>query len=86
MYDLLVQAGKDTPVVGNTSGSYVTMKSNQGLVFGAATILSGRAAQRRVYSPTLISINPGFSGVFCDQGESSIHNGSSPIGFDIVIS
>lgn len=41
MYDLLVQAGKDTPVVGNQDGSYVTMKSNQGLVFGAATILSG---------------------------------------------
>ncbi|KAI0820483.1 Na+/solute symporter [Trametes gibbosa] len=41
MYDLLVQAGKDTPVVGNKNGSYVTMKSNQGLVFGAATILSG---------------------------------------------
>ncbi|KAH9916600.1 Na+/solute symporter [Epithele typhae] len=41
LYDLLVQAGKDTPVVGNQDGSYVTMKSNQGLVFGAATILSG---------------------------------------------
>ncbi|KAL1938110.1 hypothetical protein VTO73DRAFT_11939 [Trametes versicolor] len=41
MYDLLVQAGKDSPVMGNQDGSYVTMKSNQGLVFGAATILSG---------------------------------------------
>ena len=41
MYDLLVQASKDTPVVGNQDGSYMTMKSNQGLVFGAATILSG---------------------------------------------
>ncbi|RDX48959.1 Na+/solute symporter [Lentinus brumalis] len=41
LYDLLVQAGKDAPVVGNQDGSYVTMKSNQGLVFGAATILSG---------------------------------------------
>ncbi|OJT07009.1 Urea active transporter [Trametes pubescens] len=41
MYDLLVQAGKDTPVIGNQDGSYVTMKSNQGLVFGAATILTG---------------------------------------------
>ncbi|RPD58562.1 Na+/solute symporter [Lentinus tigrinus ALCF2SS1-7] len=41
LYDLLVQAGKDAPVVGNQNGSYVTMKSNQGLVFGAATILSG---------------------------------------------
>ncbi|KAI0691691.1 Na+/solute symporter [Earliella scabrosa] len=41
LYDLLVQAGKDAPVVGNQDGSYVTMKSNQGLVFGAATIMSG---------------------------------------------
>ncbi|KAI0632661.1 Na+/solute symporter [Trametes polyzona] len=41
IYDLLVQAGKDTPVDGNHNGSYLTMKSNQGLVFGAATILTG---------------------------------------------
>ncbi|KAI0351204.1 Na+/solute symporter [Trametes cingulata] len=41
MYDLLVQAGKDSPVEGNQNGSYLTMKSNQGLVFGAATIMSG---------------------------------------------
>ncbi|CDO71338.1 hypothetical protein BN946_scf184908.g96 [Trametes cinnabarina] len=41
LYDLLVQAGKNTPVDGNKDGSYLTMKSNQGLVFGAATILSG---------------------------------------------
>ncbi|KAI0364049.1 Na+/solute symporter [Pilatotrama ljubarskyi] len=41
MYNLLVQAGKDTPVEGNRNGSYLTMKSNQGLVFGAATIMSG---------------------------------------------
>jgi len=43
MYDLLVQAGIDTPVLGNQDGSYLTMKSNQGMVFGAATILSGFA-------------------------------------------
>ncbi|OCH90106.1 hypothetical protein OBBRIDRAFT_812877 [Obba rivulosa] len=43
MYNLLVQAGINTPVVGNQDGSYLTMKSNQGLVFGAATILSGFA-------------------------------------------
>ncbi|KAI0669067.1 putative urea transporter [Trametes maxima] len=41
MYELLVQAGKETPVVGNSGGSYLTMKSNQGLVFGAASIISG---------------------------------------------
>ncbi|GBE87236.1 Urea active transporter [Sparassis crispa] len=43
LYDLLVQAGIDAPVEGNQDGSYLTMKSNQGLVFGAATILSGFA-------------------------------------------
>lgn len=41
MYELLVQAGKDSPVIGNADGSYLTLKSNQGLIFGAATILSG---------------------------------------------
>ena len=41
LYDLLLEAGKETPVAGNQNGSYLTMKSNQGLVFGAATILSG---------------------------------------------
>lgn len=43
MYDLLVKAAEISPVVGNQGGSYLTMKSNQGLVFGAATILSGFA-------------------------------------------
>lgn len=42
MYDLLVQAAHETPVEGNQGGSYLTMKSNQGMVFGAASILSGR--------------------------------------------
>jgi len=41
LYDLLVKAGEETPVEGNQDGSYLTMKSNQGLVFGAVTIMSG---------------------------------------------
>ncbi|KJA22107.1 hypothetical protein HYPSUDRAFT_139584 [Hypholoma sublateritium FD-334 SS-4] len=41
LYNLLVEAGHENPVAGNQDGSYLTMKSNQGLVFGAATILSG---------------------------------------------
>ncbi|KAG2046339.1 Na+/solute symporter [Suillus hirtellus] len=41
LYDLLEQASIVTPVVGNQGGSYLTMKSDQGLVFGAITILSG---------------------------------------------
>ncbi|GAW00392.1 Na+ solute symporter [Lentinula edodes] len=43
LYDLLQAAAVTTPVEGNQNGSYLTMKSNQGLVFGAATILSGFA-------------------------------------------
>ncbi|EIW76837.1 Na+/solute symporter [Coniophora puteana RWD-64-598 SS2] len=43
LYELLQQASAETPVVGNHDGSYMTMKSNQGLVFGAATIVSGFA-------------------------------------------
>ncbi len=41
MYKLLKQAAIETPVQGNQDGSYLTMKSNQGITFGAATILSG---------------------------------------------
>ncbi|THU93389.1 Na+/solute symporter [Dendrothele bispora CBS 962.96] len=41
LYDLLQDAAAAVPVDGNQNGSYLTMKSNQGLVFGAATILSG---------------------------------------------
>lgn len=41
LYDLLELASIDTPVAGNQGGSYLTMKSNQGLVFGVVTILSG---------------------------------------------
>ncbi|KAJ3930163.1 MAG: Na+/solute symporter [Lentinula lateritia] len=43
LYDLLQAAAVTTPVEGNQNGSYLTMKSNQGLVFGAATIISGFA-------------------------------------------
>ncbi|KAG2081467.1 putative urea transporter [Suillus cothurnatus] len=43
MYELLTQAAIDVPVPGNANGSYMTMKSNQGLVFGASALLSGFA-------------------------------------------
>lgn len=38
VYDLLVQAAKETPVAGNQDGSYVTLKSNLGLIFGVINI------------------------------------------------
>ncbi|KAG2346032.1 putative urea transporter [Suillus weaverae] len=43
MYELLTQAAIDVPVPGNANGSYMTMKSNQGLIFGASALLSGFA-------------------------------------------
>lgn len=43
MYDLLVKAADNTPVEGNQDGSYLTMKSNNGLVFGVAGMLTGFA-------------------------------------------
>lgn len=41
MYDLLQKVAVTIPVEWNQDGRYLTMKSNQGLLFGAATILSG---------------------------------------------
>ncbi|KAI0087698.1 Sodium:solute symporter family-domain-containing protein [Irpex rosettiformis] len=41
LYDLLIQAGEENPVPGNQQGSFLTMKSNSGLIFGAITIMTG---------------------------------------------
>ncbi|KAF8918307.1 solute symporter family transporter [Mucidula mucida] len=61
LYDLLIEAGNEVPVDGNQNGSYLTMKSNQGLVFGAATILSGFAGIfcDQGYWQRAIASNPG---------------------------
>jgi hypothetical protein len=41
MYELLEQAGRDRPVSGNIDGSYLTLKSNFGLIFGVIQLCSG---------------------------------------------
>ncbi|KAJ7708741.1 Na+/solute symporter [Mycena rosella] len=41
MWDLLQQSAITNPVVGNVGGSYVTMRSNSGVVFAACTIAAG---------------------------------------------
>lgn len=41
MYDLLKAAALKRPVEGNTDGSYLTMKSNYGLIFGVIQLCSG---------------------------------------------
>ncbi|BGP04369.1 Urea active transporter [Rhodotorula toruloides] len=43
MYDLLKKAADLAPVAGNAAGSYMTMKSNGGILFGGCTIASGFA-------------------------------------------
>ena len=41
MYDLLAQASQERPVEGNEGGSYLTLKSNYGLIFGVIQLCSG---------------------------------------------
>ncbi|ETN45721.1 uncharacterized protein HMPREF1541_09554 [Cyphellophora europaea CBS 101466] len=41
LYDLLVEASRSRPVAGNTDGSYLTLKSNFGLIFGVIQLCSG---------------------------------------------
>lgn len=41
-YDLLVEAGRDRPIAGNAhGGSYLTFKSNEGLVFAIDLLVAG---------------------------------------------
>jgi Na+/proline symporter len=41
MYDLLKAASAERPVAGNQDGSYLTLKSNYGLIFGVIQLCSG---------------------------------------------
>ncbi|KAF2736610.1 solute symporter family transporter [Polyplosphaeria fusca] len=41
MYDLLKKAGTQRPIEGNKDGSYLTLKSNFGLIFGVIQLCSG---------------------------------------------
>ena len=41
MYDLLENAAISRPVLGNQEGSYMTLKSNSGLIFGVIQLCSG---------------------------------------------
>jgi Na+/proline symporter len=48
MYELLTEAAIRTPVAGNADGSYVTMKSNSGMLFAASTIATGFSVSTRL--------------------------------------
>lgn len=39
VYDLLVEVGKRHPVEGNTAGSYLTMRSREGVIFFVINIV-----------------------------------------------
>lgn len=41
MYDLLLKAAVQRPIAGNQDGSYLTLKSNLGLIFGVIQLCSG---------------------------------------------
>jgi hypothetical protein len=41
MRELLIHASEVRPVAGNANGSYLTLKSNGGLIFGVIQICSG---------------------------------------------
>ncbi|KAH3917376.1 hypothetical protein HBI56_118630 [Parastagonospora nodorum] len=41
MFDLLKKAGAQRPIEGNKDGSYLTLKSNYGLIFGVIQLCSG---------------------------------------------
>ena len=56
MYNLLKQAAIDTPVQGNEGGSYLTMRSNQGITFGAAIMISGMFSPARAKHPNIFSL------------------------------
>ncbi|KAF9519210.1 hypothetical protein BS47DRAFT_1370822 [Hydnum rufescens UP504] len=49
MHDLLVVASKATPVPGNAGGSYLTMRSKNGLIFGVINIIGNFGINDQAY-------------------------------------
>lgn len=43
MHDLLTAAAAETPVPGNAKGSYITMRSKNGLIFGVINVIGNFA-------------------------------------------
>ncbi|KAF7299220.1 Urea transporter [Mycena indigotica] len=60
MYDLLTAAAKTSPVPGNAHGSYVTMRSKNGLIFGVINIIGNFATvfQDQAYFQRAIASRP----------------------------
>ncbi|KAM0752686.1 Na+/solute symporter [Meredithblackwellia eburnea MCA 4105] len=67
MYELLQQAAKDHPISGNAGGSYLTMRSKSGLIFGVlnivgnfATVYNDQAYWQRAIASEPVSTTTGF--------------------------
>jgi urea-proton symporter len=60
MHTLLVQAAQDAPVSGNAGGSYLTMRSKNGLVFGVINVIGNFATvfQDQAYWQRAIASRP----------------------------
>lgn len=57
MYDLLEKAAVRAPVSGNAEGSYLTMRSVNGLIFGVINVSTNRSFTERVNKSDLSSLN-----------------------------
>lgn len=55
MHDLLASAAAETPVSGNAHGSYMTLRSKNGLIFGVINIIGNFAT---VFQDQAVSISP----------------------------
>ena len=60
MHSLLVQAAEDHPVSGNVQGSYLTMRSTNGLIFGVINVIGNFATvfQDQAYWQRAIASKP----------------------------
>ena len=48
MHELLTAASKEAPVAGNAQGSYITMRSKNGLIFGVINVIGNCECRRSI--------------------------------------
>lgn len=53
MHELLTSAAAETPVPGNAQGSYITMRSKNGLIFGVINVIGNCKPRCRSVYPCL---------------------------------
>ncbi|KAL8279184.1 hypothetical protein RQP46_008440 [Phenoliferia psychrophenolica] len=69
MYHMLEEISKESPVAGNAGGSYLTMRSKSGLIFGVinvvgnfATVYNDQAYWQRAIATVVLTKDPSFPG------------------------